>query len=839
MEFWEFLLQKEGDRSWIRPKTTNFEITAGRYRVAAKSSRANAEVEVAVTYQAVGKQLSQRKTKQRSQRTNPEGLMVVIPFTNLNPGIWELCCYSNQKSPVGNWQQALKLEVIPSISETSPQQTLPVEAATYIEDAIAPDRDESNIAAPLSTEIADVTFPDLVIANQTLANASKLIAGSDETIEPVLTSQAQAYQLEVADNHRANTTEVEHSKPTFNVLWDESLLNLEEMLQQVIEPLLEDLDHSESLKYIPNTPAEQPSLVSDLDNFPTAPTVNNIQQFKLTLEQETFVVSSGNQLTLSGKVEVFNNPQLLNLLFQGTLGIRLRDPQNSEILLDVRQPVEEQLPTFKFSCNFKVTINCETRLILGDVTLYDQASIALASHPFTMTVDLEELFDTILAKKNEAIAERLEEELNYSLTQELMLPSEPRYLAQKPTILMDKLLKLVEHPQNPQTLQPSPHQPLPPQIYNPTFKEKNLKSPQLPKLPQRDQALPQGTKNAPDLETTSLIVDSNQPKIAPQPLQPAFNNQHEITPVVNSQPSKEAIIENSIKPEAIIPAYEIASDQLALEASLINNPFEELHSEERFLSRLNALATDGDVSEEIAQELLSIDHQDPYWEVEGATELDREIQAALDFFDNPFSLEPSTTQEVLWQPEEKPQTPNLPVHLPINPSASFDWESLEIVVDDELPAPQETSSAVTTELNSHIQVSQPLLPQVIPSQQFDDQPVPTPELIIPAGELISGDSLTVCVKLPLDAANIYVKLWIKDRQSRFLLDEPRLLVEFLPNDGSLEAIIQLTVPFGSVEINFEAIAVNISTQSESHKVTIERVVVDPEVANLLFEELEV
>ncbi len=836
MEFWEFLLQKEGDRSWIRPKTTNFEIAAGRYRVAAKSSRANAEVEVAVTYQAVGKQPSQRKTKQRSQRTNPEGLMVVIPFTNLTPGIWELCCY-NQKSPVGKWQQALKLSVIPSLSQTSPQQILTVEAtATHPLDAIAPNSNHTNIAAPSSTEIVELTFPDLVIANQTLAKASKLIAASVETIEPVLTSP-QSNQIELTDKHEANTTHLQHSNPNLNFLLDQSLLNLEQMLQQVIEPLLEDLEHSQSVKYIPSKPAEQPSSRLDRNNLSAASTAKNIP-FKLTLEQETLVVSSGNQLTLSGKIEAFNNPQLLNLLFQGTLGIRLRDPQNSEILLDVKQPVEEQLPTFKFSCNFKVTINCETRLILGDVTLYNQASIALASHPFTITVDLEELFDTIRAKKNAAIAEHLDEDQNPSLTH-LILPPEPRDLTQKPTLLIDKLLKLVEHPQNPQTLQPSSHQPLPPQIYNPTSKQKNLKSPQLPKLPQREKALPQATKNAPDIETTSLIVDSKQPKIAPQPLQPNLSKQNETTTVVNSQPSKEAIIENSIKPEAIIPTSEIASDQLALSASLINNPFEELHLEERFLSRLNALATDGDVSQEIAQELLSIDPQDHYWEVSEATELDREIQAALDFFDNPFSLEPSTTQEVLWQPEEKRQTPNLPVPLPINPSASFDWESLEIVVEDELPAPQETSSAVTTELNTPIVVSQPLPPQVIPYQQFDDQPVPTPELIIPTGELISGESLMVCVKLPPDAVNIYVKLWIKDRQSRFLLDEPRLLVEFLPNDGSLEAIIQLTVPFGSVEINFEAIAVNISTQSESHKVTIERVVVHPEVANLLFEELEV
>jgi hypothetical protein len=42
-----------------------------------------------------------------------------------------------------------------------------------------------------------------------------------------------------------------------------------------------------------------------------------------------------------------------------------------------------------------------------------------------------------------------------------------------------------------------------------------------------------------------------------------------------------------------------------------------------------------------------------------------------------------------------------------------------------------------------------------------------------------------------------------------------------------------------VEINIEAIAINTSTQSESHKVSIERVVVPPEVASLSFEELEV
>jgi hypothetical protein len=120
------------------------------------------------------------------------------------------------------------------------------------------------------------------------------------------------------------------------------------------------------------------------------------------------------------------------------------------------------------------------------------------------------------------------------------------------------------------------------------------------------------------------------------------------------------------------------------------------------------LAIDGDVSEGIDHELLSIYSQANYWEVAEAAELDREIQAALDFFDNPFRLETPTTQEALWQPAEKTQTPNLPVQLPTTntANASFDWASLEIVVEDELPVAEETSSAATSELDTHIQESQ-------------------------------------------------------------------------------------------------------------------------------------
>ena len=92
MEYWEFLLQKEGDRSWLPLESPNVEILEGRYRVVARSSRKNSNVEVRIVHQATIEVPPKRRTQQRSNRTNADGLVVVIPYTTLKPGTWELNC---------------------------------------------------------------------------------------------------------------------------------------------------------------------------------------------------------------------------------------------------------------------------------------------------------------------------------------------------------------------------------------------------------------------------------------------------------------------------------------------------------------------------------------------------------------------------------------------------------------------------------------------------------------------------------------------------------------------------------------------------------------------------
>jgi hypothetical protein len=48
---------------------------------------------------------------------------------------------------------------------------------------------------------------------------------------------------------------------------------------------------------------------------------------------------------------------------------------------------------------------------------------------------------------------------------------------------------------------------------------------------------------------------------------------------------------------------------------------------------------------------------------------------------------------------------------------------------------------------------------------------------------------------------------------------------------------QLNIPFGCLEIRLEAIAIDMATQQESHKVTIGRTVIPPDLPTLQLDEL--
>ncbi|MFW6358406.1 MAG: hypothetical protein ACOC0N_04220, partial [Chroococcales cyanobacterium] len=135
-------------------------------------------------------------------------------------------------------------------------------------------------------------------------------------------------------------------------------------------------------------------------------------------------------------------------------------------------------------------------------------------------------------------------------------------------------------------------------------------------------------------------------------------------------------------------------------------------------------------------------------------------------------------------------------------------------------------------------ITPPKRPSPVLARQQLEIPVPQPQLILPNGELTAGDMLIIRFTLSPYPRSVYVKLWIQDRQTRMLLDGPRALVDFEVNEaGEWETLTQLTVPYGSMEVRFEAIAIDTETQQESHKISLDRIVVPENLPQFSLEEL--
>ncbi|MBW4574862.1 MAG: hypothetical protein KME08_06200 [Aphanothece sp. CMT-3BRIN-NPC111] len=988
MESWEFLLQKEGDRSWLPLKTPRVEIQEARYRVVVHTNRANTDVEISVTHQAIGEDPPRRRSQKRSHRTNREGLMVVIPFTYLKPGIWELRCSSDIMSVLmgDTWEQEIQLQVLPNITETLPQPASPVETTqaetiAHSQDAIAfPPQVETvaqsqdAIAFPAQPEtvaqsqdaIAPHTHPETVAQSQdaiafpaqpeTVAQSQDAIAfpAQPETVaqshnaiaphtqvetvaqsqdaiavpthpetatvphtessvagetpdEPAIAALAASEALEptfadVADTlepteflghqEEPHTDDPDDITADLNPMLEECLLDLEQLLQQVLDPLWEDVEASESTEDIENTidsvqPQEQSEDVDEVDIIPFVssiePTDNSPQGLTLTLHQETLVARRGDSVRFSGQVNLLDiaqpnsseTPSSLTSIFRGSLEITLRNPQNSQVLLKIRRPLPQQVPPLTFSCTLQVPPNCQTRLILGEVTIYDATPAALVSEAFSITVDLEELLNAIFAQKAEGNTE--------TFWEDLLNPSpEPAPAEDEKTVHLNlAFLDLVEAPPDIKPLQPSPSSPLPSKIYQPPGTRKASKSPQLPKLPKPQPAAsaeaipaPLESINEPRGSTNKELTHPTLPFLHPIAVQQGLRPTEDVSPETPEHQPGETKLEasspetlqepeplehvGSLEPDNLPAADSLLSSQEAAEVPInselvmqqpeasvaetsgIDNSFQSLKLQDRFWSRLNALAADAELPELPNTESSPIGSPDDTWDFLELLEIDTDSPEA-EPLPEPLALKLEANQIEVAVQEETDASPNssapesaaheaaaispttslepeMPLDLRLSDDrASVDWTALEFVVDDELTAPE----------------------PAFPSRLLEDKPLPPPELVVPTGELTAGQPVAIRVKLPPDSAHIYVKLWVQDRQSRSLLDGPRWLVDFSSNgSGTLEAMTQLTVPFGSLEIRLEAIAIDTTTQRESHKVTVDRVVVPPNVPSLWRDEFQ-
>jgi|GEM_PF-6350175 len=209
----------------------------------------------------------------------------------------------------------------------------------------------------------------------------------------------------------------------------------------------------------------------------------------------------------------------------------------------------------------------------------------------------------------------------------------------------------------------------------------------------------------------------------------------------------------------------------------------------------------------------------PEVEISPEVEVSSEVEISSDAGDTPEAEATLTAREIearLMPSEESAEVTVAPTSpTPVLPRLPA--PHAEILIEDDSPPPTPIQGRVLSHPSLFYRLA-------------EDEPVPVPVLSLPNQELVSGQSITLCVRLAKTPAWIQVKVWVQDRQTRQVLDGPRWLVDFFPcGDAVVEAWTQLTVPLGCLEIQFEAIAIEIYSQRESHKTSLGRSVIPPEL----------
>ncbi|MGK7905167.1 MAG: hypothetical protein AB4352_27915 [Hormoscilla sp.] len=450
----------------------------------------------------------------------------------------------------------------------------------------------------------------------------------------------------------------------------------------------------------------------------------------LSLDQRTYIAFPGESIALGGQVYLVeendrtSESQIEPRVNNYELLILLRHPENSQTIKEIRQLLSFEILPGPFEYSFDLPRECQTRVILGELQLFDVTSgSSMVTQEFTIALVVHESIETI-AQQTHSVLTIFPEQLALGKVKSKAdsRKSPPQV---KPAVnLSFNLAKDPPQQERRQSnFQPAPYSPIPDRLYQPDPEKSTRKSPQLP---------PIGNK-------------SNIPDRPPVESEPKDVNQ-------DRQP---------IKPLSLPP---IKKGDRAVWSPL-DREFLGLKFQDRFTERLKILAED--------PEPLQI-------------------------------LEPN----------------------PLTDSGEDSHES-EDLGEDEMFVYEEMSGD-RAELVAPTQGAIEL---------YEGPPVPKPELQVPEGELVAGESIIILVKLPNLLSRFYVKLWVLDPQTRTLLEPPRWLTKFQPHlyQEGMETNTEFPVPFGCMEIQIEAIAVEVATERESHKVTVNRMVVPPNLPELRME----
>lgn len=459
----------------------------------------------------------------------------------------------------------------------------------------------------------------------------------------------------------------------------------------------------------------------------------------LSLDQQTYIALPGKSIALLGQVDLAEDnaqtasSQIEQRVNTYELVISLRDPENSQTIKEIRQLLSFSILPGPFEYSFDLPGECQTRLILGELQLFDatlpHSGSLMVTQEFTIAVGVHELIETISQQGNSAgtpFPEQLGPGKVKSKAESLKKESEV-----KPSVNLS-FLNLAKDPQehHQSNFQPASYRPIPDRIYEADPEKVKRKSPQLPPL---------GNMSVrPQVESKRKDVNRE-----------------------DMQRRKSISLPALKKPDRTIEYSRESEDGDRSVTYPLSLELQTLKFKAHFSERLKNLAED--------PELLEVLEPNPFTNSSEGEKSNEEDELLAE---RKFVYEEITSEQ------------------------------------DEFFAP--TQGAI---------------------ELSENPPVPKPELQVPEGELVAGESIEIVVKIPNLLSRIYVKLWVVDPQTRTILEQPRWLIDFQDRIDR-ETNTNLLVPFGCIEIQIEAICVEVDTQLESHKVTVNRMVVPPNLPEL-------
>jgi hypothetical protein len=775
MENWEFLLQKQGDKSWLPLESPTVEILEGQYRLASRTKFADALVGIQLRYIPSSDIIYKPSQQKIAKRVNHEGLLIVMPYTNFTPGTWQIECNEldelGQKGSQHNpWLVSVQLEV----------QSVSAELASNW---------HLNLPIPNLEAQGDLEEQELDLTSP--------------STEPDITSEADIALIEAISDMP--------DQP------DQSELALTEFISP--EPVLEAPVETPILESFSELLLEPQAIEAITAQSPVLP--YNL----ITLNQSQYLVSGAEIPVLAGKSYL-----------PGELEVVLKNPQDLETVMHARFVLADTgnlSEPIDFSFELRVPVQT-SQVMIGEVRLHpsvDVATLDSQPHVYYQAIALTYQSHDILAELAQEITTAAQLEPLVSLQSDLVNAS---------TTDREQNVSNPELPQLP--LQSSSVRQSSEQIGT-RLTSPASKLPELPRLFPLPQTQLQSVQSDRDLESSrnDLISESNH-----QVLEKPQINLEEVTGDLEDLEDLELssgfedVAAHEVNNLAEEPSVDQPTESLFIEIDTEAKPkitLQSLQISDRFLDKLQEISRES-LNESLINQQVNefIDAEVEKLESEidkslGLEDLDQEFEQMLIADELLVGLEPETEVEtetiVSSQGDEVTDVTEAeqPEDLPIedNPELqqiSYEEESSVSDALHEVLAARQVIDRSSTNASS-----------VWPTLGTD-QLVPLPVLEIPEGETISGVTLPILIKLPVVESRLFVKFWVKDCQTRNIIDGPRWLVDFQRDAAAdfMTVRTPITLPLGTMEVAFEAIAVEMQTQRESRKASTIRSVTLPNLA---------